>query len=172
MIGSMLGLIVLAGLVARLIARSVSVPLEDAVRISQRIAQGDLTAHFALGGRSETAQLTRALKEMNDSLVGIVGSVRCSIDTIGHASSDIANGNSDLSARTEAQASNLEETAASMEQITSTVRQSADHARQADELVSSATAVASKGGNVVEQVVQTMATWRSAAPAPPRKSRT
>jgi methyl-accepting chemotaxis protein len=156
MIASMLGLIVLAGLVARLIARSVSVPLEDAVHISQRIAQGDLTAHFKLGGRSETAQLMHALKAMNDSLVGIVGSVRSSIATIGHASSDIANGNSDLSARTEAQASNLEETAASMEQITSTVRQSADHARQADELVSSATAVASKGGHVVEQVVQTM----------------
>ena len=156
MIGSMLGLIVLAGLIARMIARSVSVPLDEAVRISQRIAQGDLTAHFTLEGRSETAQLMRALKDMNDSLVNIVGSVRGSIDTIGHASNDIASGNSDLSSRTEAQASNLEETAASMEQITSTVRQSADNARQADELVSSATAVASKGGQVVEQVVQTM----------------
>ncbi|WP_082551853.1 methyl-accepting chemotaxis protein [Massilia sp. Root351] len=156
MIGSMLGLILLAGLVARMIARSVSVPLDEAVRISKRIAQGDLTAHFALEGRSETAQLMRALKDMNDSLVNIVGSVRGSIDTIGHASNDIASGNSDLSSRTEAQASNLEETAASMEQITSTVRQSADNARQADELVSSATAVASKGGQVVEQVVHTM----------------
>ena len=156
MIGSMLGLIVLAGLVARMIARSVSVPLDEAVRISKRIAQGDLTAHFTLEGRSETAQLMRALKDMNDSLVNIVGSVRGSIDTIGYASNDIASGNSDLSSRTEAQASNLEETAASMEQITSTVRQSADNARQADELVSSATAVASKGGQVVEQVVHTM----------------
>ena len=156
MIASMLGLILLAGLIARMIARSVSVPLEDAVRISQRIAEGDLTAEFKLDGGSETAQLMRALKNMNDSLVTIVGRVRSSIDTIGHASGDIASGNSDLSTRTEAQASNLEETAASMEQITSTVRQSADNARQADELVSSATAVASKGGLVVEQVVQTM----------------
>ena len=164
MIGSMLGLIVLAGLIARMIARSVSVPLDDAVKISQRIAQGDLTARFALEGRSETAQLMRALKEMNDSLVNIVGSVRGSIDTIGFASNDIASGNSDLSSRTEAQASNLEETAASMEQITSTVRQSADNARQADELVSSATAVASKGGQVVEQVVQTMGAINDSSP--------
>ncbi|CAN7463396.1 methyl-accepting chemotaxis protein [Pseudoduganella sp. LjRoot289] len=156
MIGTMLGLILLAGLIARMIARSVSVPLQDAVRISQRIAEGDLTAQFNLEGGSETAQLMRALKNMNDSLVTIVGRVRGSIDTIGHASTDIASGNSDLSSRTEAQASNLEETAASMEQITSTVRQSADNARQADELVSSATAVASKGGHVVAQVVQTM----------------
>jgi methyl-accepting chemotaxis protein len=156
MIGSMLGLILLAGLIARMVARSVSVPLDEAVQISRRIAQGDLTAQFKLEGRSETAQLMRALKDMNDSLVGIVGRVRGSIETIGNASNDIASGNSDLSSRTEAQASNLEETAASMEQITSTVRQSADNARQADVLVSSATAVASKGGRVVAEVVQTM----------------
>ncbi|SFU79543.1 Methyl-accepting chemotaxis protein [Pseudoduganella namucuonensis] len=156
MIGAMLGLLALAGLIARMIARSVSEPLSEAVRISQRIAQGDLTARFKSGGKSETAQLMAALKTMNDSLVDIVSSVRGSIDTIGHASTDIASGNSDLSARTEAQASNLEQTAASMEQITSTVRQSADNARQADQLVNSASSVASNGGKVVAQVVQTM----------------
>ncbi|MES2263346.1 MAG: methyl-accepting chemotaxis protein [Pseudomonadota bacterium] len=156
MIATMLGLILLAGLIARLIARSVSRPLSDAIGISRRIAQGDLTAHFNLDGRSETAQLMRALKEMNDSLVVIVGSVRGSIDTIGHASNDIASGNADLSSRTESQASSLEQTAASMEQITSTVRQSADNARQADELVNNASSVASKGGQVVAQVVRTM----------------
>jgi methyl-accepting chemotaxis protein len=156
MVGAMLLLIALAGLLARMIARSVSVPLEQAVRISERIAQGDLTTHIETGGMSETAQLMRALKTMNDSLVGIVSSVRGSIDTIGHASHDIASGNADLSSRTEAQASNLEETAASMEQITATVRNSADNAREADQLVGSATAVAARGGKVVAQVVETM----------------
>jgi methyl-accepting chemotaxis protein len=156
MIAAMLGLMVLAGLLARLIARSVSVPLEQAVHISERIAQGDLTTQIDTRGDSETAQLMRALKAMNDSLVGIVGSVRGSIDTIGHAAADIASGNVDLSSRTEAQASNLEETAASMEQITATVRNSADHAHQAEELVGSASAVAARGGQVVAQVVDTM----------------
>ncbi|WP_308700666.1 methyl-accepting chemotaxis protein [Pseudoduganella rivuli] len=156
MIAAMLGLIALAGLLARMIARSVSVPLEQAVQISERIAQGDLTSHIETDGGSETAQLMRALKAMNDSLVGIVSSVRTSIDTIGHASNDIASGNADLSSRTEAQASNLEETAASMEQITATVRNSADNAREADQLVGSATAVAARGGQVVAQVVDTM----------------
>jgi methyl-accepting chemotaxis protein len=156
MIATMLGLITLAGLLARMIARSVSVPLEEAVQISGRIAQGDLTSHIETRGKSETAQLMRSLAAMNDSLVGIVSSVRSSIDTIGHASNDIASGNADLSSRTEAQASNLEETAASMEQITATVRNSAENAREADQLVGSATAVAARGGQVVAQVVDTM----------------
>ncbi len=156
MIGCMLGLILLAGLIARVIARSVSVPLSHAVTIAQRVAKGDLTSDFNIVGNSEAAQLMRALKEMNDSLLVIVGNVRSSIDSIDAASRDIAQGNSDLSSRTESQASSLEETASSMEEITSTVKQSTDNARQANALVLSASDVAVKGGNVVSQVVHTM----------------
>jgi methyl-accepting chemotaxis protein len=43
-----------------------------------------------------------------------------------------------------------------MEQLTSTVRQSADNAKQANQLASSASAAAVKGGDVVGQVVATM----------------
>jgi methyl-accepting chemotaxis protein len=63
----------------------------------------------------------------------------------------------DLSSRTEQQASSLEETASSMEELTSTVQQNADNARQANELALSASQVAQKGGAVVSQVVDTMA---------------
>ena len=156
MLGAMVALIGLAGLVGFLIACSVSRPLAQAVDISRRIAKGDLTARFQLGGRSETAQLMQALKEMNDGLVGIVTSVRGSVQSIDSASCDISSGNLDLSNRTETQASKLQETAASMEQITSNVRQSADNARSADSLVGSAASVATRGGAVVHQVVQTM----------------
>ncbi len=100
--------------------------------------------------------MLRALKEMNDSLRAIVGDVRTSIDSISAATRDIASGNAEVSARLESQASNLEETASSMEQLTSTVRQNADNARQANELVIGASALATRGGQVVSQVVSTM----------------
>ena len=76
--------------------------------------------------------------------------------SIASASSQIAQGNSDLSQRTEEQASSLEETAASMEELTSTVQQNANNASQADRLVEQASAVALRGGEVVDGVVQTM----------------
>jgi methyl-accepting chemotaxis protein len=44
-----------------------------------------------------------------------------------------------------------------MEELTSTVKQNADNARQANQLAVSASAVAGKGGMVVSQVVDTMA---------------
>jgi methyl-accepting chemotaxis protein len=100
--------------------------------------------------------LLQALKDMNESLVRIVGEVRAGTDTIGTASGQIATGNLDLSSRTEAQAGSLEQTAGSMEELTSTVKQNADNARQANQLVVSASDVAVKGGAVVGQVVHTM----------------
>ena len=69
------------------------------------------------------------------------------------ASNEIANGNMDLSSRTEQQASSLEETASSMEELTSTVSQNAENARQATKLVVAATDYATKGGQVVGEVV-------------------
>jgi methyl-accepting chemotaxis protein len=44
-----------------------------------------------------------------------------------------------------------------MEELTSTVKQNADNARQANTLAATASAVAAKGGDVIEQVVDTMA---------------
>jgi methyl-accepting chemotaxis protein len=95
--------------------------------------------------------------EMEDTLTDLVGRIKTATDSIVTASGQIAAGNQDLSSRTEQQASSLEETAASMEELTSTVKQNADNARQANQLAASASAVAVKGGEVVSQVVDTMA---------------
>src|SRR3569832_1484066 len=76
---------------------------------------------------------------------------------------EIASGNADLSSRTESQASSLEETASSMEELTSTVKQNAENARQANQLVVSTADVAAKGGQVVGQVVDTMASIKDSS---------
>ena len=138
------------------VQRRIAEPMRDAVRIANAVAAGDLTARIDSSARDETGQLLRALKAMNESLVGIVSNVRQSSDSIATGSAQIATGNADLSQRTEEQASNLQQTAASMEQLTSTVKQNSDTARQANQLASSASEAAAKGGQVVGQVVGTM----------------
>ncbi|KAF1044381.1 MAG: Methyl-accepting chemotaxis protein II [Herbaspirillum frisingense] len=146
-----LGLL-LATWVARIVAR----PLQDAMHVAQRVADGDLTVDIKPSGRDETGRLMHSLKAMNDSLLRIVSQVRQGTDTISTASREIATGNLDLSSRTEEQASSLEETASAMEELTSTVKQNADNARQANQLANSASDVAIQGGSVVGQVVDTM----------------
>ena len=156
LLGSMALVLALAAWFVRVIARAVTVPLNDAIAVAQNVAAGNLVGDFEVGAPNEVGLMLRALKDMNESLRAIVGDVRTSIDSISAATRDIASGNADVSARLESQASNLEETAASMEELTSTVRQNVDNARQANELVIGASALATRGGEVVSQVVGTM----------------
>jgi methyl-accepting chemotaxis protein len=106
---------------------------------------------------ARAGSLLFSIKRMQDQLTEVVVRIKTSSDAIATASGQIAAGNQDLSSRTEEQASSLEQTAASMEELTSTVKQNADNARQANQLALSASEVAVKGGNVVGQVVDTMA---------------
>ena len=141
---------------AWLLSRSVTIPLQQAVRSASGIADGDLTQAIHVEGRDEMATLLAALKNMQGKLADVVAGVRTNAESVASASAQIAQGNSDLSSRTESQASALEETAASMEQLGSTVRQNASNAHQANQLALEASTVAAQGGDVVSQVVNTM----------------
>jgi len=151
-----LAALALGTILAWRLSRSITTPLSNAVAIARTVAAGDLSSKIDVKSHDETGQLLVALKEMNESLLRTVIEVRSGADTISTASQQIAAGNQDLSSRTEQQAGSLEETASSMEELTATVRQNADNARQANSLAEAATAVAAKGGEVIDQVVGTM----------------
>ncbi|HVK95495.1 MAG TPA: methyl-accepting chemotaxis protein [Noviherbaspirillum sp.] len=151
------------GVIAWYVTRSITAPLRGAVDVARRVASGDLTTRVVVSSTDETGQLLDALKNMNESLVRIVGEVRTGTDSITTASSEIASGNMDLSSRTEDQASSLEMTASSMEELTSTVKHNAENASQANRLATTASEVAVKGGAVVSEVVQTMGSINESA---------
>jgi len=157
----MLGLGVLALAVSAVLAwwisRSIVHPIRRALAVADAVAAGDLTTQVQVTSKCEAGQLLAALKTMNENLVKTVATVRSGTEAIGTASSEVAAGNQDLSSRTEQQASSLEETASSMEELTSTVKQNADNARQANTLAEAASGVAARGGDVISEVVTTMA---------------
>jgi len=131
-------------------------PLNEAVTVLSRVAEGDLAVHVETGGRNELGRLLAAVARMRESLVNTVRQVRSSSDSVNTGAHEIASGNLDLSTRTEQQSASLEKTAASMEQMTSTVSNNSESARQASALASNAADLASRGGEVVRGVVATM----------------
>lgn len=135
---------------------SICRPLQDAKRLADAIAQGDLTAKLDVKGKDEVSDLQHALKTMQTNLNGMVGQVRDASGNIATASQEIATGNGDLSARTEQTASNLQQTVASLLQLTSTVQQTASSAQTANQLSASASQTAAQGGSVVAQAVESM----------------
>lgn len=105
----------------------------------------------------------KALQHVIDTLHGAVRQLKSGVDSIIQVSQDIATGNADLASRTQAQANALQVTASSMHNLTNTVKQNAENANQANRLVVSASDVASRGGAVVEQVVDTMASIKESS---------
>ncbi|MFN3789897.1 methyl-accepting chemotaxis protein [Massilia sp.] len=145
-----------AWIITRGLLRQLGGQPDYAASIAGAIAAGDLGVQIETVP-GDRASLLYAMQGMRDSLVDIVGQVRHGTLNMASVSTEIADGNRDLSQRTERQAGTLEATTASVEQLTATVRQNADHARQANALAESASEVALRGGAVVSQVVETMA---------------
>ncbi|WP_409159863.1 methyl-accepting chemotaxis protein [Pectobacterium sp. B2J-2] len=153
----------LAALLGALIAWSITRRIKKqlggepvyAVEIAQQVAQGNLALAIELTPGDNRSVLA-AMAQMRDSLSQTVDQVRQSSESIATGANQIATGNTDLSQRTEEQASNLQETAASMEQMNTTIKQNTDTVNLASELAQSASTTASKGGDVVNNVVTTM----------------
>jgi methyl-accepting chemotaxis protein-1 (serine sensor receptor) len=131
-------------------------PLDQALEHFDAMAKGDLSTHVEVTSRNEMGQLLEGLANMQAKLATTVRGVRDGSGAISAATAEIAAGNLSLSARTEEQAGSLEETAASLEELTATVRNNADNARLANQLATTASDVAVRGGELVSQVVDTM----------------
>ncbi|MEM0675096.1 methyl-accepting chemotaxis protein [Dickeya oryzae] len=152
------GLVIIAigVLMAWRITLQITRPLHQSLSIAERIAQGDLTASITVVRRDELGMLMSAMADMNHKLREMIGEIREGVSNVASAASEIAAGNTDLSSRTEQQSAAVVETAASMEQLTSTVKQNADNAHHASQLAADASANATRGGEIVTNVVSTM----------------
>jgi methyl-accepting chemotaxis protein len=138
------------------ITRSVVVPIRFASEVARAVAAGDLTVQIGETSKDESGQLLSSLKEMKTALSSIVANVRTNATCVANASTEIASGNSDLSSRTEQQADAVEQTNAAMLQLSSTVNENAGDAKHANALSKSASEIALRGGQVVNEVVATM----------------
>ncbi|EOA0442624.1 methyl-accepting chemotaxis protein [Salmonella enterica subsp. enterica serovar Kentucky] len=156
MIGAFTLALVLTLMTFMVLRRTVIQPLQQSASRIERIAAGDLTMADEPTGRSEIGRLSHHLQQMQHALQQTVGAVRQGAEEIYRGTSEITDGNTDLSSRTEQQAAAIEQTAASMEQLTATVKQNADNAHHASKLAEDASGKASRGGQMVSGVVQTM----------------
>jgi methyl-accepting chemotaxis protein len=125
--------------------------LANAAREGRVTVRADANKHLG-----DYRKIVEGMNETLDMIVTPISTVKNAAEAINTAAKEIAQGNSDLSRRTEDQAANLEKTASSMEELAATVKQNADNAKQANQLALTASSVAVKGGEAVNEVVSTM----------------
>ena len=148
--------VVLAAAFGAALIRQVSRSLQQAIAISNAVANGDLQQNIVIQGQDEVAQVLHALANMQTALRRLVQEVRENAEALAAASGQIAQGNADLASRTERQASSLEETSTAMQQVSGAIAQNSESAYQANQLAHSASTIAVQGGQAVAHVVDTM----------------
>jgi methyl-accepting chemotaxis protein len=137
--------------------------LSEVAEHLKQITAGNLGTSPKPWGRDEAAQLMLTLADMQASLRRIVGVVVDGAQHVQTASQELANATQDLSRRTEQSAVSLEETAASTEQISATAKLTAETVDGAMAIVRENATAATRGGEVIDQVVVTMGDIRQSS---------
>ncbi len=148
--------LVLALVLGIWITRSITRPLQQAVGVAQRVAEGDLTVSVQVDSRDETGQLLAALADMVQRLTATLSMVRSAADNLSAASTQVSSTSQSLSQATTEQAASVEETSATLEQATASIKQNSENAKVTDSIAQQAAAQSGEGGQAVERTVQAM----------------
>ncbi len=150
---SVLGLAVL-GVVLILVnvsaRRWVGRPLDHAVALAERVAQGDLSVTVAVSSRDEVGRLQAALAGMVQRLRQIISETRSTAEALAGAASQLRDSAQVLSQGTAEQAAALEETSSSLEEVLASINQTSSNSQLMEQ-------GALQGARASEQTSATMA---------------
>lgn len=155
-IGILIAAVVLSALLAIIIVRSITVPVQELIAANDRLADKDLTVSITLTGNDELGHLAESSRKMVESLRGILGQVSDSSAQIAAASSQlqstavqIATGAEEVASQTGSVATASEEMAATSGDIAQNCMLAAETSRQSSDS-------ANDGGAVVQETIAGM----------------
>ena len=143
-------------LIGLFIARSITQPVNEALEVTRRLADGDLTVTINAAGRDEIGQMMTAQQGLIAKLNQILGEVKGAADALSNASGQVSATAQSLSQSSSEQAASVEETTASMEQMTASIAQNTENARITDNMATKSSTEAVQGGATVRDTVAAM----------------
>ena len=147
----------LAVLLAWVLARGIVRPLHQGVRLTGRLASGDLTTVIEVRGRDETARMMEGMREMVQRFGSVLGEVRGAVGSLSGASGLVAAAAQSLSQGTSTQAASVEETTTSLEQLSASISQNAETSKQLESMAVRGAGEAEESGLAVNETVEAMA---------------
>jgi methyl-accepting chemotaxis protein len=138
------------------ITLSITRPINEALNVASRIADGDLTVKLESDSKDEVGQLMSAMQNMIGKLTQIIGEVRTAADNLTNAAGQVSATAQSLSQSSSEQAASVEETTSSMEQMTASISQNTENAKVTDGMASKAAKEAAEGGEAVSKTVDDM----------------
>jgi methyl-accepting chemotaxis protein len=130
--------------------------LNQAVKVADSLAQGDLTTSVVITSQDEVGKLLQAMQNMVTKLSSIISDVRSSADNLSSASEEVSATAQSISQATSEQAASVEETSASVEQMSASINQNTENAKVTDGIASTSSTQAEQGGVAVKDTVAAM----------------
>ena len=157
-------LIVILGVIASLltavfgwfITRSITRPVNEALAVTQRLAEGDLTVTITDVSKDEIGQMLSAQQGLIGKLNQIIGEVKGAADALANAAGQVSATAQSLSQSSSEQAASVEETTASIEQMTASITQNTENAKVTDNMATKSSVEATQGGTAVKETVEAM----------------
>ena len=143
-------------LLAWVLTRSITGPINQALDAANRLAEGDLTVRITATAKDETGQMLQAMGNMIGKLSQVVTDVNGGAQALASASEEVSATAQSLAQAASEQAAGVEETSASIEQMTSSIAQNTENAKVTEGMASKAAKDASDGGEAVEATVTAM----------------
>jgi methyl-accepting chemotaxis protein len=153
---SLLVVLVASALAARVLAGRLTRPLDAAVQVADRIAEGDLSRAVPRSDCLEINQLLLALDHMQGKLSHLTASVRQRAVSVAVASTQVHSTSDQLILNTQVHAATMGDSTEALQRISAEIQTNLRQTQQANQLAEGASRVAGRGGEVVGQVVETM----------------
>jgi len=138
------------------VTRSITVPVDQAVALADRVASGDLRERVEVSSRDEIGKLQAALRAMTDKLGETIGEVRSGAEALTSASQQVSATAQTLAQGTGEQAAGVEKTTSSLEEMSASITQNAESSRQTETMAKQGAKNAEEGGKSVGETVSAM----------------
>ena len=134
----------LTGLFGWFITRSITRPVNEALSVTQRLAEGDLTVTIEDISKDEIGQMLLAQQNLIAKLNQIIGEVKGAADALSNAAGQVSATAQSLSQSSSEQAASVEETTASIEEMTASITQNTENAKVTDNMATKSSVEAMK----------------------------
>ncbi|MDR9751577.1 methyl-accepting chemotaxis protein [Pseudomonas sp. SZMC_28357] len=135
------------------ITRQIIIPLNQTLKVAERVAAGDLTHNLLSQRRDELGQLQRAMQRMTQGLRELIGGISDGVTQIASAAEELSAVTEQTSAGVNNQKVETDQVATAMNEMAATVQEVARNAEEASEAAVAADQQAREGDRVVGEAI-------------------
>ena len=142
--------------IAFFITKTITRPIQEAVGVAGKLAEGDLMVAIHVDSKDETGQLLDAMKKMVGRIKEVVGEIQSAAENVSSGSQEMSSTSEEMSQGATEQAAAAEEASSSMEEMAANIKQNADNALQTEKIALKSAEDAQKSGKAVTEAVSAM----------------